>query len=171
MAETQKIDWPVGDLYDCRDSESLIHESPEEAIEELIDAWLTKDCDVAKEIQKLAPVTVAAYVRQTIGDSWFEAEADRLLEVAAEDWGEEFDSEGDNEADLYARETKAAVLPDLVAVLKKFYAHSVPWNCERVGEVTLSSEQVVVLMREHRPDWFDSDEPKEPLTDITECDV
>ena len=83
-------EFPKADYYDCCDSETLSHDTPEEAIEYLIDNSGLPRETMDEIIKRLAPVTVTAYVRQVVTDGWIRAIAGSVVEDVVERWEEDF---------------------------------------------------------------------------------
>ena len=145
------------DFYDCRDSEEYTHESPEEALEELIDIYLSPKCDVEAEIRKLGPIKVSGYTRVTLAETWAVGMSESLAEQVAENFSEEHgDPNGDD--DGLSKEVLAKAAQDFEPVVRELIAHATVWFCDDCGERTYSVEEILAMMREHRPGWFESEE-------------
>ena len=145
---------PEGDLYDCRDSEELFCGSPEEALEEYIDIFLTKDCDVSAVIREYAPIKVTAWNRMEVGDDWVKRIAERAQEEAAEAFAEEFGDPNGDAVDAIGDGVLTRTAPLFEAAVRALVSEGSVWGCERAGEVMLSAEEVEALLREHCPEWF-----------------
>lgn len=155
--------WDMADYYDCNcDRERLTLASPEEAIEQYLDGFMSPGCDVLKVIAMNTPLEVTAFVRKTVDPKDAQLWAARIADQVNEWWlDEEYgdpDGDMDGPGDL---EFQNAVTAALEAAMKRTEI----WACETVGERLFSEEEVVALMRDHCPDWFedesDSAEPEE----------
>ena len=141
------------DLFTCDDEpEDLTFESPEEAIEAFVNMWAEPDehigsCagpapyDLPDLARRVGPVTVFAYRRRQVEDSWYQSVASRVVELIEEQWGEDYgDPDGDFEACPEAAEAKAR------AWLRDLLRDAVSWRCECVAERTYSVEEIEELL-------------------------
>ena len=156
-SQSQKTDpFDSAEYYDCQESEVLSIESPEEAIEQQIDGWLSPTCDVEEEIRRLCPITVLAFSRRQVPASFAVSLAgqcfDRIAELFSEEYG---DPDGGN--DGFDKATTVAICAELLPVVRNALARATVWPCEKVAERSYDAEQVLSLMREHCPEWFESD--------------
>jgi hypothetical protein len=145
----------TAELYDCRDSEFIDHTSPAEAIAELIENdYMERDADVRQLIrEKVGSVTVVAYRSKDITDEWIGNEAERLLELAQDDYYEEH---GEGSQDFLPDLNAASVELDMVALLKRLYGDDRRiWDITQVGQRTYDADAIEALMREERPEWFE----------------
>ena len=140
------------DYYDARDVEELSHDSIEAAVEDVVDSWCERDCDVSKAIRDCAPIVVSAFRRGEVVAKWVEREADVLMEILAEHWAEEYGGNPDGDEPEAAPEAVTAIL---VAV-RAFVAAQKVYPCYAVGEYTYSVEEIETMMREYRADWFEA---------------
>lgn len=144
-------------LYDCRDgAEQLNHESVEEAIEAEVERHCSLDCDVAKVIASMGELTVTAYVREEVTPIWIHDQCDRMVESLAEAFSEDFgdmDGDGEDMSNEACAALASAIEPIVRAALSKVHV----WRCRDVGTRTYDDDEVLAMMREHRPDWFESD--------------
>ena len=143
------------DFFSCTDGEELSHECPIEALEDYLDGFFSPTADVAKVIREdVGSVTLRCYSRIKVDvTAGAKRVACSLAKNAAEIWDEEHGGP-DGQMDLADAEVEkfeAAILPSLVAL----YSSEESWNCEEVGSVELSAEDVESLMREASPGWFE----------------
>lgn len=133
MIDKHKPDpFDSADYYSCnQDGEDLSHESPEEALAELLDLW-------GHDMLANAPITVYAWKRKRLPVSWFGNEADFAVEFLVERWGEEY---GDPEGDL-----PGPFDDDFTAKLESLLREHVKpehvWACERVGSREYSADEL-----------------------------
>lgn len=143
-------DYDTAKWYDVFDSETLEHETPGEALDEYFDSWMERDCDVEAVIRERAPVTVRAYVPETLPGDYAEAIA---MQVAGDHDEEHGNPNGggmsavaDTDWQRYVEAMRAAV-----AVLLEIMP---VYICKEVGKREYSADECVAMMREERPDWF-----------------
>ena len=141
------------DYYDCCDSQLLRHDSPSEAIEDMLDMWATPDCDMVALIEEHAPITVTAYHRSEITDAEWTAfalnAAAGILDSINEEYG---DPDGGHELRETEESLGAALEPALRAWCKEHYQ---PWRCNPSGERVYEAAEVEALMRADNPHWFE----------------
>ena len=129
MAEYQWHDeWPAeaaswlwGDVDS--DWEELC-DSPEEAIERLSDDCHPEPVDW--------PIRLAVYKRMEVTEEWADRHAQYLLEWWQENWAGEFHADSHAEVRAGVEEDDAEAMKVLC---RKMAKQSVPWNCERTGDV------------------------------------
>ena len=156
MAEGLVI--PVGDFYDCDGSERLTHESPEEAVESRLDAFLSPGCDVVKSIAEARPMVLWVYRTHPGPDEEvLKSEADSLLRDF-EQWFDENYGDPEDFHEVLEEHDRADYLPILTTVLASLARRASIW-CEEVARIELSAAQVEAMMRRHRPDWFEAEAP------------
>jgi hypothetical protein len=142
------------ELYGCFDSEDRAHSDPWEAIEAHLDHWMSPGCDVAAIIVEQSPVTVTAYMRARLPDSWTKRTATWLVERAVESFEEEYS--GDCDCDFLIDIPRDDVHAEIFAALKKFYAQADVWLTEEVAKREYSTAEVMALARANRSDWFEA---------------
>lgn len=159
MEATNRPDpFELCEFYTCRDPDQLSLSTPEEAIEENLDGWLP-DGDAAKAILGHGPITVTGYSPCTVPDGVVKTLAQTALELIDERLGEDFgDPDGGS---MFSKEQTEAAVALLLPAVRKVCDNANVWACEKVATRTYSPEEVLVMMREHCPEWF---EPKEPAT-------
>lgn len=142
------------DFFDCRDSEVLSHETVEEAIEEYLDGFMTRDCDVAKLIAEHTPLEVRGFDRKPLDHGFADQSAGWLLESALEQFEEEY---GGGDYPLIEETDQAAVAAkeQIAAALRILHASVSVWQCEENAKREYSTEEVEAMMRENNPDWFE----------------
>ena len=151
-------DYDSATYYECGESETLTHESPEEALEAFVESWQEPGLDTMRLISERAPVTVLAYRRDVVSQTEITQIATYLLEHAAEHFSENWgDPDGDDDGlDAKARD---AALEAMRAAVNLFYSFGRGWSCSKVGERTYSGEELEEMMREYNPDWFKATTP------------
>jgi hypothetical protein len=150
---------PEADFYDCRDSSALTHESPEEAVEELLDLWMDVKSHPAEVIKEHSPITVSLYRRKEMDIHWLTVTAESLIDRAVENWAEEF-CQGDDAGTCDIAEVQAKkALPAMLRALGILFKGATPYDCEKFDSVKLGAETVEAMMREHREDWFEEPPP------------
>jgi hypothetical protein len=143
------------------DFETLEHETPSAAIEELVDGNSHRGGALGS-ISFLGTITVYAYQRKSVnGSDWV-----HLGKRAAEKMAEWFDDEyGGSDESVLSRTGvhKPTLDAELGEVFKRHVTDSGKtdpvWQCERVGERAYSSAEVEALMREENPQWFTEAKP------------
>ena len=145
-----ELQFPDGEFYSCTDPESLHCETPGEAVEEYLDGWATKDCDMAALIREHGDVTVTAYVPIVIEDKEIDTWADDLLETLGEKFIDYSDPD-DGPIDRFPEHAEATMREAVRKIVRDTHV----WACKEVGKVDLSPEQVEALMRTENPDWFE----------------
>lgn len=156
MNPTEPKGYDAAEFYTCRAPDLLSLTSPEEAIEEKLDGWID-DGDTEAAIRKYCaehPVTVTGYSPRAIPDSVVKKLAEDTLERIDEYLGEDFgDPDGGGMfSKTAAEECMAVLLPAVRAACDRAKV----WACEEVGTRTYSPDEVVTMMREHCPEWFES---------------
>lgn len=137
------------DFYDCcEDCEELSHETVEDAIAAHIDD--RGPGDILADIVAATPLTVYAYKREVVSESWL-ASASRVLAAHLDElWGEEYgDPDGRNNPD--EEQIAAALFPGIAAAVKPWRV----WRCKEVATREYSAAEVEALMRAANPDWFE----------------
>jgi len=140
--------------YDCRESEDLSHSSPEEAIEELIDQAYEKDKPIEQTIADCCPIEMVGYVRKKIDLRHGEHYVDNMLESLEEEWGEEY---GDFDGDVmpWKKEQRVTVTKEFYSLMEKHLKDAHIWQCDPCGKREYSEDEVLVMMREYCPEWFE----------------
>lgn len=142
------------DYYACRDPDCLSLSSPEEALEEQLDGWVTAGPGAEAEIRSHCPLVVMAFQPRKIPDSIIKILSEDALERIDEHLGEEFgDPDGGS---LFPKAIRAECIALLMPVIRAICDKASVWLCEEVGRRSFSADEVVALMREHCPELFDA---------------
>lgn len=153
-AAAKPVPFDVADYYDCRESEELTSETVEEELESFIDRNLSPECNVTEEIRKLCPIEVVAFSRKEITEHFVRNVAEECYERLSELFHEEY---GEPESDYvgFDKESREQIMRDFLPVVRKAAARGGVWQCEKVGKREYDFDEVLRLMREHCPDWFE----------------
>ena len=149
--------------YDCRGNESLEHETPEDTIAELIECYLEPGCDVARIIEERGPITVTAYKRNEVSESWIRNTAEYLAGDAAERFCEEYGNP-DGDTDDVPEEAVKRAAEFMEAGIRAMAQAATVWQCETCGERTYQPAEVEALMRAERSEWFETEAPASVAT-------
>ena len=150
---TKRPEFPKAAFYDCMDSDSLSHTSPEEAVESYLEGLLYPCTGLTTEkLAAAGSVTVGCYEREEIPPKFASSLAAYLVERLDDEFAESEYANQDGDAEP-AR--KAAAHPHMLAAVEAYLKAEPVWPCKKVKEVTLTPEQVEAMMREHCPEWFD----------------
>ena len=149
-------EFPKAAYYDCCDSDQLEHETPEEAVEYLIEQAVDhKDEPVLDTIRSVSPVTVTAYERHAVTDEWINRIAGSAVEQAADSWEEEYGNP-DGAAVSFSPKAVAAAEVAMARVLREFWSSVDVWVCDPIEPlVVLDAAQVEEMMRAYNPEWFE----------------
>jgi hypothetical protein len=144
----------IADYYDCRESEELTSETLQEALEDFIDGNLSPPSNVTEEIRKLCPIEVVAYSRKEITEHFVRNVAEECYARLAELFHEEY---GEPESDYggFDKESGEEIMRDFLPAVRKAAARGTVWQCDKVGKREYDFEEVLRLMREHCPEWFE----------------
>lgn len=138
---------PEGDFYSCSDGENLSFTDAAEAVQQHLENYAETGSTLRGLIAEHCPLTLTAYERVKV-DPAKEAfrEAQRLAEYAAETWAENY---GGPDGEMDATDDQVAALATAMEpALRAFFQGLESWNCEEVGSVELSSEDVTELLAE-----------------------
>jgi hypothetical protein len=152
----------AADFWDCDEqAELLTHEYPQCAIEAQLDGWVDtsgKDAAVVEaQIRERGTIRVWPSTRATIDDERIQALTDHLLD-AADEWLDDQEDLGDPNDSCWrilGDAVKQANRPAMLEVVRKLCAGASVWHCERGEPIELSPHDVIELMREHCPEWFE----------------
>lgn len=151
LGESEPYDSAV--FYDCRASEVLSHETPWDSIAEFLDCFTSPGCDMIEIIRSNSPITVTAYNRARIQDSWIAFRVESLAHLLAEQFGEEFGNPNEDDqampADVMERFAKE-IAPAVRSAVEKCDV----WPCFVCGTRTYTFDDVVNMARREQPDWF-----------------
>lgn len=154
VTEEKKTDpYDHADYYECSGrTEQLSWESPELAIERFLDDDMQPGCDVEAVIRRNSPLTCTAYARKEVprnmASSWARALVDQLNDY----WTDQEFGDPDGEPDvLGGTELVEALTPIIQAAIDR----TTVWACDAVGERTYEAEELIAMMREESPHWFE----------------
>jgi hypothetical protein len=164
MSITKTTDWRAvagraETFWSCDDgAETLSCTELEEAVEEYVDGFLSPGCDTEAILrEKVSPLTIYGYTRVEVRDrdldnlaEWL---SERLAELVEEDeWG---DPNGNYR--VINDEGAAAFTARFAAVLREERARIVPWTCEVTTEVEIEGDELVAMVRDCCPYWFEKE--------------
>lgn len=143
--------YDTADVYDASDSEEYSHTTPEDAIADVVRSHYDDgDESIEEVIGNLCPLTVAGLERDTINPTWTRRVAERLTSNVADEWCDEYGNpDGMDGSDLVTIEH------DIKAALDAFVRDTPVWACSACGKRTYSFEEVIAMMKEYAPEWFD----------------
>jgi hypothetical protein len=142
--------------FDCiGDPDELQHEDVESVIEEMVDASSERDSAILDVIRGICPVTVDAYSPAVDAAGWVK----RTTEVLVDRVGDEWSEYGDPNVGGYAGgiDAGSSLENRIKEALEDFIEEAHVWSCHKVGERVYSYDEVVAMMREYSPEWFDDD--------------
>lgn len=144
-------------FWSCDDgAESLSHTELSDAVEDYVDGFLSPGCDTEAILrEKVSPLSIYGYSRIEISDrdldNLAEFLVDRLAEACDEDeWG---DPNGDHH--VLDKAGQAAFTARFAAVLREERKHIVPWTCAISKTVLVEGDELVAMVREFCPYWFE----------------
>jgi hypothetical protein len=143
----------------------LTHETPEEAILDSIDSIESSNPS------EWEPMVVYAYRRVTIPDTEVTSAAANAVESFHENICCEY-GDPDGDGDLIKPEDytalEAAIADAMRATLKNVEA----WACEICAERAYSNEEIVAIVRQHRPEWLKEPDPQtDSPCDCMDCSI
>lgn len=132
-------------------------------VEEYVDGFLSPGCDTEAILrEKVSPLTVFGYSRAEVTDQRLadlaNDMADRLQEQLDDGFDDWSDPNGDNR--VIDDTNKAALAERFCTVLREERARIVPWGCEVTQKVVVEGDELVAMVREICPHWFE--EPRSP---------
>jgi len=149
-------DFDNADFYDCQDSEDLTCTTPEEALEEYIDGWTEVGDSLEAVIRKYSPIIVVGYRRKTISDGEMRREirwsVDEFVQRLTNEYG---DPDGGPDSSISTEAIEVLIDTIFPTIRETIDEHFLVWACESVGKREYNADEVIALMREHRPDWFE----------------
>jgi hypothetical protein len=141
-------------FWDCRDSERLEHDCPEDAILDLLDVNYDKEIPPLDQIRNLCPLEVKGYAREEIEPKFIRGLAERATENFIESIEEEFgDPEGDHP--LLSPEEQKSLIIGLQLGFAQALSKAKVWRCKVVETKTFTAEEVETMVRESNPGWFE----------------
>jgi hypothetical protein len=150
--EKKTISFDDCDFYSALDAERLTHESPGEAIEDLLatagNVGESTRAFVERCYAGCAGVTVDGYRRDEVTDEWMKHLsrflAERVAESFSDDLGDPDGSDDGLTKDVIARLTTA--IADAIGPIVR--AEGVVWRCSKVASHTYTADEVVSLIGE-----------------------
>ena len=142
------------EFYNANDSDTLTHESPEEAILEYLDTMHDpRDGKTAEQqIIDLCPIEVVAYVREEIADEFVAWLLERLADQVEKSWAEDYgNTEEHDELPVDAKKAFAEAIRPHVAALM---ASKPVYRCKQIAERDYTKEEVLALAKEEWPEEF-----------------
>lgn len=151
-SEEAKFD--SADFYDCSDSaDELRHTSPEECVGEYMHGLIDDKGEIVDEISKFAPLTVEAYRRDPVSPEWARRKASYLVDQLLEEIAE--DEEGFRPATPITEENRQELIQGLAETIGQVMTVVENFNCSKVASKTYTADELIALMREHSPEWFE----------------
>ena len=139
------------DPYDTADSENLTHDTPVGAIEEFLDDFMSPGCDVAAIIAEHSPIEVTGSAREVVTPGNISGLADSLVADVDTWWTDNFgDPDGDGLNDQQLER-------DIASAIEAAVKRATVWRCGSVGTREYSEDDVVAMMREQNPGWFEKE--------------
>lgn len=133
-------------FWSCTDGENLIHDEPDDAIEDALDSMLHPNMTPAEVLAALPKViTVTGYARMVPEIPTYAAPLECLLEALNEEYGPP-----DDEPNAPTQKMQEAEAAFIATVLAEYE----PWACEEVCSEEINVE---VWVREHNPEWIGLD--------------
>lgn len=138
------------DFYDDGDGGELTHEYPGDAIMDAVDG-VSAGCSVHEAIQKVSPLEITAWARETISSEWRRSMAERLTDVLTESLDDDFgrDPEGSHVVD------KLDLQLQIESLLHEELADARPYRCTIVATRTYGPAEVEAILRQECPEWFE----------------
>jgi len=144
-------------FYDIGGHDNLDHETLNECIEDHLDVYAEIGESLAATIKRVCPITVKAFNRMEVDESWIKRLAGLLTERVAEDFSEDYGGP-DGETEFTDAEI-ARQIERLMPWLRETLSLATVWACEEVGRRTYSAEEVEAIMREWQPGEFANPAP------------
>lgn len=143
-------DFDKCDYYDCdHNAETLQHEHVEDAIIDFVDQLTcSREDRLVAEIESRGPVTVHGWTRLEVPDESIACWAEAAAETVRECWDEEYGNPNDS-SDLQLD------LAELTELVRTAVRQSRVWACERTADREFSPDDVIAVIREHRPKWIE----------------
>lgn len=148
------------EFWTCDDSaERLSISELEEAVLEHLDGWSEKSGpEFEGFLRRISPVSVYGYSRAGVSDQRLQAAAELMVERLTESL-EEDDEWGDPDGrhEVFGELGQQALLPMILSALKQVRHHIEPWHCEVTKTVVLEADELVAMVRELCPEWFEAE--------------
>lgn len=154
--ETRKAIFDGAEYYAVGDTEQVEYESVGDALCNAIDGWYTHGQSTEDCIRAHSPITVTAYNRMVVSADWLEGQAEALANQFDESFGQEFgDPDGDCDGELDTKKLAVALLPALTAAIDGAHV----WCCTPVGKRVYDADEVIEIIANEEPEWFDERAP------------
>jgi hypothetical protein len=133
-------------FYDCRDSETLSYQTPEESLHDYFETYYEPGQTLRETIIDRAPVTVTAYDPEDgPSDKWIlariECALEDLEECYSENWGPPDDPAWEKDK---ANELRDKLLP----VVRDWLKGVNVWQCKKVGTREYSEEELLEIFKD-----------------------
>lgn len=143
------------DFWDVRENaETLTHEALEEAVESYVDDNAHGVMEAWVRERFPGGMKVYGHRRNLVDPDWLTGQAEWLAEAFGEHLGDEY-GDPDGNYDMLSAEQEAALAAAIARALEELRPKLEPWQCERVVTVTIPLDELLALLRECRPDWFE----------------
>lgn len=161
MSELEKLKTTEAAYWDCDESaEQLSHDHPAGALESHLDGWVMHHDSRGMEAQlrEIGPIQIWPWHRKTIAEGEAKGLAERAMDHIDEMLDEDEDCcDPDGDHDIFSKAIMAKHLPAFVAATRALIADADVWACEQGAAITLTPDDVIALMREHCPEWFEKE--------------
>lgn len=149
-------------FWSCDDgAERLSHNDLGDAVEEYVDGFNSPNCDVEKILrEEVSPLVIYGYTRAEVTDRHLADFANDLADHLAESLDEDEFGDPFDDHQVLAEDDKKAIAERFCTVLREERARFVPWACEVTMRVVVEGDELVRMVREICPYWFDT----EPVT-------
>lgn len=147
--------YDAAEVYGLGEEEEMACGSPEEVIAEVLEGLAEINCDMAELIARHSPITVCAYARDTVPETYADTEATIAVEELVERFDDAFGApDGGSEPD----ENMLKEMREHVARAVRLMVETMSvWNCSKVASRTYGAAEVEQMMREANPDWFEEE--------------
>jgi hypothetical protein len=146
-------------FWTCDDTaERLTHDCLSDAVEEYIDGLFVPARGLEAFLrEKVSPLTIFGYSRAKVTDERLADLANDLADHLQERLDDGYDdwSDPDGQHQVIDDTGKAALAERFFAVLRDERAHIEPWGCEVTAKVTVEGDELVAMVRELCPYWFE----------------
>lgn len=147
------------DYWECsEDADRLTHEHPVCALEYHFDELTCrlKPGSAEEQIRAACPIQIWPWHRKSVPPVEAEGLAEHAMASVAEMLDEDEDyGDLDGTHEIFGNATLAKHLPAFTAAVEALLADADVWACERGNPVTLTANEVIQLLREHCPEWFE----------------
>jgi len=153
LQRARDVTFQQATYFTCDDDcEQLSCDTVEDAIEEHLDGWQCCGADTVALIRERGPVEVFGHSQKIIDEfdmnSWTLRLGEQLGEWVDDEFG---DPEGDHNLDTEEFER------ELLPLVRKCIAKHTVWQCESAGSRIYTVDEVMAMMKQHRPEWFEEE--------------